>query len=151
MGELADAVLTASRVLVGVAARSLAAHEDEVSLPQYRALVVLGSRGPQRPVDLAEALGIDPSSATRLCDRLVRKRLISRRRQAADRRQVSLELTQRGRDLLEQVAAARHREIEHILRAVAPAERGTVLTAFTAFSTAAGEIPEAEWPRSWDL
>lgn len=39
-------------VLVAVAARSLAEHEDDVSIPQFRSLVVLASRGPQRPVDL---------------------------------------------------------------------------------------------------
>src|SRR5579862_8947891 len=57
-----DALLTASRVLVAVAARSLAEHEAEVSLQQYRALVVLGSRGAQRPVDLPQALSVDPST-----------------------------------------------------------------------------------------
>lgn len=148
---LADAVLTASRVLVGVAARSLAESEEDVSIPQYRALVVLGSRGPQRPVDLAESLGIDPSTATRLCDRLVRKRLISRRRQGADRREVRLELTGRGAELLDAVTARRRREIERILQAVPSDERRTLVRAFTAFSAAAGEIPDAQWPRSWDL
>ena len=63
--------MTASRVLVAIAARSLAA-AGEVTLPQYRALVVLASRGPQRAVDLAGVLGVNPSSATRLVDRLVR-------------------------------------------------------------------------------
>ena len=78
MDELADAVLTASRVLVAVAARSLA-EEEAISLPQYRALVVLASRGPQRPVDLAQALNVDPSTTTRMCDRLEGKKLITRR------------------------------------------------------------------------
>ena len=36
--ELVDTVLAASRALVAVAARSLAAAGDEVTLPQYRAL-----------------------------------------------------------------------------------------------------------------
>ena len=45
--ELVDTVLAASRALVAVAARSLAAAGDEVTLPQYRALVVLAARGPQ--------------------------------------------------------------------------------------------------------
>ena len=40
-----DAVLTASRALVGVAARSLAVVDADVTLPQYRALVVLAARG----------------------------------------------------------------------------------------------------------
>ena len=44
--EVVDAVLTASRVLVAVAARSLqAAERDDVSLPQYRVLVLVASRG----------------------------------------------------------------------------------------------------------
>ena len=69
--ELADAVLDASRVLVAVAARSLAAAPSDVTLPQYRVLVVLATRGPQRPSDLAAELGVAASSITRMCDRLV--------------------------------------------------------------------------------
>ena len=69
------ALLVASRALVGVAARSLAG-VDDVTLPQYRALVVL-----TRPVsitigDLATTLDIHRSTATRLCDRLERKGLV---------------------------------------------------------------------------
>jgi DNA-binding MarR family transcriptional regulator len=149
--ELTDAVLTASRVLVAVAARSLVEHEDEVSLQQYRALVVLGSRGAQRPVDLAEALGVDPSTATRMCDRLVDKRLISRRRQVGDRREVRLELSARGRALVEAVTERRRREIERILSIVPSDERTDLVRAFRAFANAAGEVPEDQWPRSWDL
>jgi DNA-binding MarR family transcriptional regulator len=149
--ELTDAVLTASRVLVAVAARSLADHGAEVSLHQYRALVVLASRGPLRPVDLAEALGVDPSTVTRLCDRLSDKRLISRRRQGGDRREVQLDLSARGRELIEAVTARRRKEISRILSAVPAPEREDLVLAFTAFGTAAGEVPEDEWPRSWEL
>jgi len=149
--ELIDAVLSASRVLVAVAARSLAEHQDEVSISQYRALVLLGSRGPQRPVDLAEALAIDPSTATRLCDRLVRKRLISRRRQGADRREVRLDLTARGRQLVDSVTARRRLEIEHVLETIPTGERSALARAFSLFASHAGEIPETEWPRSWEL
>ena len=44
---MVDAVLSASRVLVAIAARSLADAGEEVTLTQYRSLVVLASRGPQ--------------------------------------------------------------------------------------------------------
>jgi DNA-binding MarR family transcriptional regulator len=144
-------VLTASRVLVAVAARSLAAHEGEISLQQYRALVVLASRGPQRPVDLAQALGVDPSTATRLCDRLAHKRLISRRRQDEDRREVRLDLTVAGRRLVDRVTATRRAEIERILTNVPATKRKGLVEAFEAFGDAAGELPDAEWERSWDL
>jgi DNA-binding MarR family transcriptional regulator len=149
--DLADAVLTASRVLVAVAARSLAEHESSVSLPQYRALVVLASRGPQRPVDLAQALGVDPSTATRMCDRLVAKKLIARRRDVVDRRGVMLSLSAPGRRLVERVTRRRRHEIERILAAVDPAEQTTLVRAFRIFGEAAGEVPESDWQRSWEL
>jgi DNA-binding MarR family transcriptional regulator len=149
--ELTDAVMTASRVLVAVAARSLSDHEAEVSLQQYRALVVLAARGAQRPVDLAEALGVDPSTATRLCDRLAGKRLISRRRQVDDRRQVRLDLSTHGRRLVENVTERRREEIRRILAAVPGPERGDLVRAFRTFARAAGEVSEDQWPRSWEL
>src|SRR5581483_8220199 len=148
---MTEAVLTASRVLVAVAARSLAEHETEVSLQQYRALVVLGARGSLRPVDLAEALGVDPSTATRLCDRLVDKRLISRRRQGGDRREVRLSLSDQGRRLVGDVTERRRIEIERILAAVPGPQRQGLVAAFRDFGRAAGEVPDQEWPRSWGL
>jgi DNA-binding MarR family transcriptional regulator len=148
--DLADAVLTASRVLVAVAARSLA-EEVSVSLPQYRALVVLASRGSQRPVDLAQALSVDPSTVTRMCDRLEGKALITRRRDERDRRTVVLDLSPVGRRLVDRVTLRRRQEIGQILTAVNPNERANLVRAFTAFGNAAGEIPEADWQRSWDL
>ena len=66
-----EAVLTASRAMIAVATRSLGAAAEETTIAQYRTLVVLASRGPQRLVDLAGALGVAPSTAGRMCDRLV--------------------------------------------------------------------------------
>lgn len=42
---MVTALLTASRLLVAVSARSLAAVEESLTLPQFRMLVVLDSRG----------------------------------------------------------------------------------------------------------
>ncbi len=60
--ELVDALLAASRAMVAIAARSLAGLDAEVTLPQFRALVVLASRGPQRVVDISAELGVNPST-----------------------------------------------------------------------------------------
>ena len=73
-----DAVLTASRTLVAVATQSLGAAAEDTTIAQYRALVVLASRGPQRVGDLAAALDVTPPTAGRMCDRLLRKGLIRR-------------------------------------------------------------------------
>jgi DNA-binding MarR family transcriptional regulator len=93
---LADAVLTASRTLVAISARSLAAARPEVTLPQYRTLVVLRARGPQSLQSLADELGVVPSTATRMCDRLVAKRLVRRGHPAGNRREVELRITPTG-------------------------------------------------------
>ena len=105
-----DAVLAASRTLIAVATKSLGAAAEETTIAQYRALVVLASRGPQRMVDLAGALGVAPSTAGRMCDRLVRKGLIRRHRARADRRAVLVSLTAAGRQVVDQ-ATARRREL----------------------------------------
>ena len=77
-----DEVLTASRALVAVSTRSLGAAAEDTTIAQYRALVVLAARGSQRMVDLAGALDVTPSTAGRMCARLVRKGLVRRHRPA---------------------------------------------------------------------
>ncbi|MGH3394683.1 MAG: MarR family transcriptional regulator, partial [Streptosporangiaceae bacterium] len=96
-----DAVLTASRTLVAVAEQSLGATAEETTLAQYRALVVLASRGPQRMVDLARALEVTASTAGRMCDRLLRKGLIRRHRARTDRREVQVSITAAGRAVVD--------------------------------------------------
>jgi DNA-binding MarR family transcriptional regulator len=142
-GELVDAVMTASRVLVGVAARSLAAVGD-VSLPQYRVLVLLAGRGPQRAIDLAGALGVNPSSATRLIDRLVRSGLVRRQRSPADRRSYRVALSPKGRDLVAEVTQRRREEFERLLSGLPAGQHQSVIAALHAIAEAAGEAPERD-------
>jgi DNA-binding MarR family transcriptional regulator len=149
LDSVTDAVLTASRVLVSVAARSLAGAEEEVSLAQYRVLVVLASRGAQRLADLADALAVQPSTATRVCDRLVRKHLIRRQRASADRREIRLVLTPAGGQLVEGVTGRRRAEISRLIAAVDPAERQALVGSLRALAEAAGEVPEADWALGW--
>ena len=87
--------LLASRALVAVAARSLAETAD-VTVPQFRALVLLSQRPGSAVSDLAADLDIHPTTATRLVDRLVRKRLVRRQTLASDRRVTQLFLTAGG-------------------------------------------------------
>jgi DNA-binding MarR family transcriptional regulator len=149
--SLIDAVLSASRVLVAVAARSLSDVAEEVTLTQYRTLIVLASRGPQNLVGLAEAVGVTPATATRMCDRLVKKKLIRRQAEKEDRRQVRLALTTKGLGLVTTVTDRRRVEIEAILRALDPFDQRTLVRALNKFAMAAGEVPEQDWSTGWDL
>jgi DNA-binding MarR family transcriptional regulator len=143
--DLVDAVMTASRALLAVVARSLASVDEDVTLPQYRALIVLGQRGPQRPADLASTLAVTPSTATRMCDRLVAKELIDRDRVVEDRREVRVTLSDRGRALVDEVTRRRRAEIADLLGTLPQADRDAVVDALRAFARAAGEVPEPEW------
>jgi DNA-binding MarR family transcriptional regulator len=149
--ELVNGVLAASRALVAVAARSLATVADDVTLPQYRVLIELASRGPLRLADLAGALGVDRSTATRMCDRLVRKRLVSRRRISEDRRGVRVALNSAGAELVTDVSRRRRAEIATIIERIPAAGRPAVVVALLAFADAAGEVPEQDWSLGWHL
>ena len=141
-----DAVLTASRTLVAVATRSLGAAAEETTIAQYRALVVMASRGSQRMVDLAGALDVTPSTAGRMCDRLVRKGLIRRHRARADRRAVQVSITAAGRKVVDQATAQRRALIAEILQRLPSAQQSAIAAALRAFAAAAGEIPDSQWP-----
>jgi DNA-binding MarR family transcriptional regulator len=141
-----DAVLTASRTLVAVAEQSLGAAAEETTLAQYRALVVLASRGPQRQVDLARALGVTPPTAGRMCDRLVRKGLIRRHRARSDRREVLVSITAAGRQVVDQATARRRELIAEILGRIPARRQAAVAAAFELFAAAAGEVPDSQWP-----
>ena len=143
-----DAVLTASRSLIAVATQSLGATAEETTLAQYRTLVVLASRGPQRLVDLADALAVAPSTAGRMCDRLVRKQLITRHRARADRRAVLVSITAEGRAVVDQATSVRRDLISEILARLPRARQHEIADALRAFGEAAGEIPDRQWPSS---
>ena len=143
---LVDAVLTASRTLIAVATQSLGAAAEDTTIAQYRALVVLASRGPQRMTELAAALDVTPSTAGRMCDRLVRKGLIRRHRARADRRAVQVSVTAAGRQVVDQATGRRRALIAGILGRLPARQQSAVASALAAFAAAAGEIPDSQWP-----
>ena len=150
--EVTEALLGASTALVAVAARSLGDVADDVTLPQFRALVVLASR-PHLMAELALELACSPSTATRLCDRLVRKNLVQRSYREASRREVEVVLTRDGRKLVDRVRGKRRREIAKIVAAVPAPMRASMVEALNAFANAAAADDSAPqpWSSGWQL
>ncbi|MEZ5142417.1 MAG: MarR family transcriptional regulator [Acidimicrobiales bacterium] len=149
LDEVTDALLGASRALVAIAARSLAEVGDEVTLPQYRTLVVLSSRGPQTLQGLADELEVAPSTATRMCDRLVAKGLLQRDTAPDSRREVRLSVTSAGDDVVDRVTRRRRADLQRIVGRLRNDQRAAVTAALHAFAEAAGEVPEQDWSRGW--
>lgn len=146
---MVDALMALSRALVGLTARSLNELGADVTLTQYRTLIVLASRGPQRVADLAAELGVQPSTATRLCDRLVARALARRQPSESDRRVVWVVLTEGGRDLVGQAMAKRRELLTRLVADVDVPDALAFVDAATALAVAAGEATESQWWQRW--
>lgn len=129
-------VLTASRLLVGVSARSLAAVEERVTLPQFRMLVVLSTRGATKLVTLADLLRVAPSTAMRMVDRLIAAGLADRQANPGNRRETLLQLTEEGRRTVADVTARRRGAIAEIVERLTPTQRLALIEALAAFNEA---------------
>jgi DNA-binding MarR family transcriptional regulator len=139
-----DAVLSASRLLVAVSARSIAAVDESITIPQFRLLVVLRTRGPVKLTSLAEQLAVNPSTVTRMVDRLVASGLISREVNPASRRELVVALTGSGTQVVDEVTQRRRQEIARIVSRIPPATRQDLVHALRAFSAAGNEMSAAD-------
>jgi DNA-binding MarR family transcriptional regulator len=148
--EVTSAMLTASRLLVAISAKSLAAVEDTVTLPQFRLLVVLSTRSPAKLVALAQALGVNPSTAMRMVDRLATAGLISRQASPHSGREISIELTDTGRAVVDGVTDRRRAEIADVIVKMPTRQRHALVEVLRAFTNAGGEPPVATLiPLGW--
>jgi DNA-binding MarR family transcriptional regulator len=134
-----DAVLRASRLLVGLSARSIAAVDDSITLPQFRLLVVLSTRGPLNLLALAESLDVKSPTATRMINRLVAAGLVQREINPISRREVVIDLTGTGASVVTRVTQLRRREIADIVAQMPAPHRKWLVDALDAFSEAGGE------------
>ncbi|WP_406504513.1 MarR family winged helix-turn-helix transcriptional regulator [Streptomyces sp. NBC_00212] len=138
--EVAVAVMAASRLLVAISARALSSIDDSMTLPQLRALVVLESCEPLKLAAMAATLGVNPSTAMRMVDRLEAVGLVDRRTNPASRREVVLNLTDAGRDLVGRVMAHRQAEVSALVARLPADERAGLVPALRALTRAAGEL-----------
>ncbi|MFD7499896.1 MarR family winged helix-turn-helix transcriptional regulator [Streptomyces sp. NPDC059850] len=136
---MVTAVLTASRLLIAVSARSLAAVEESLTLPQFRMLVVLDAGGPLSLSGLAGELGVQPSTTMRMIDRLVTTGVVARGVSAEDRRTSMISLTPDGRRVVAEVTDRRRQEIAGIVDVMPAGQRRHLIEALQAFAEAGGE------------
>ncbi|MBL1095300.1 MarR family winged helix-turn-helix transcriptional regulator [Streptomyces coffeae] len=136
---MVNALLVASRLLVAVSARSLAAVEETLTLPQFRMLVVLENSGQLSLSRLAEELGVQPSTAMRMIDRLVAAGMVARGASEVDRRASVIALTETGRRTVEEVTQRRKGELTGIVEAMSVGQRRGLIEALRAFTEAGGE------------
>jgi DNA-binding MarR family transcriptional regulator len=137
--DVTAAVMAASRVFVAISARALADVDSSLTLVQLRTLVVLEGRGPLKLAALAGALGVNPSTAMRMVDRMEGVGLVHRQVNPGNRREVMLSLTQDGRQLVDRVMARRYDEMGALVARLPHGQRANLVRALHALTEAAGE------------
>jgi DNA-binding MarR family transcriptional regulator len=136
---ITDALLTASRLLMAISARSIADLDETLTIPQFRTLVILSTRGPVNLATLAGLLEVRPSTTGRMVDRLVGAGLIDRQPNPESRRELVVDLTARGREVVAAITEGRRRKLAEIVVNMPIRERHGLIRALTAFTKAGGE------------
>jgi DNA-binding MarR family transcriptional regulator len=137
-----ESLMNAARIFAATTVESVAPIGDTVTLPQLRILVLASTRPSVNNSDVAQALDVHLSSASRTCDRLVRSGLLSRQALPRDRRRVELILTCEGQKLVAEVTARRRATFNRILRQMSADDQTALSQALDVFVNLADEQAE---------
>ncbi len=133
----AQDVVFASRALVAIVSRSLSELTEQVTIQQFRVLVILSEDGPRRIGDLASDLGVSSSTATRSIGRILRQGWATKRPDLGNGRETYIALTPQGDGIVVRAMASRLEQIREILLSVGPRERRSIQEGFALFDRAA--------------
>ena len=141
--EVATTVESSVESLVAVLERARLAQNPAVPPAQLRVLTIVAGNRHTNMSRLAETLGVVPSSASRLCDRLEATGLLRRVADPRDRREVRLLLTPASRRLLDDLREHRQAALAEVLDRMSPEAQQDLVRALQAFETAAAGFPDA--------
>jgi DNA-binding MarR family transcriptional regulator len=114
-----------------------------VTMSQCMTLELLEQEGPKTVRELADRLGLDTSTASRVVGVLVRDGLLRRRRdEKRDRRRVFVSVTERGRRLARKLEACADEYCERILARIPSERREDVIHTLRVLVEAIDELPE---------
>jgi DNA-binding MarR family transcriptional regulator len=107
-------------------------HRHAISLVHVNVLTSLDIEGPLSMTRLAEAMDISDASATGIVDRMEKRGLVERRRDAADRRVVLVCPTEQGRQVFRDMDAHRRKFLSLVLSHLSDAQLRALWTGMQA-------------------
>lgn len=116
--------------------------EKRIGLAPLRALQALDRLGPSLVTELGDELGMLPSTASRLSDRLADAGYITRRVAPTNRRATLLELTESGHAVLDELITLRVQAFGEVTRHVSEADRAALIQGARAFTAAHHKLSE---------
>ncbi len=111
-----------------------------LSMPQLSVLFQLHFRGVCGMSEVSERFEITPAAASQLVDKLVQNGLIRREEDPRDRRAKCLELTDKGRELLQRNFDERYRWVDELAEKLTPEERAKVKEALEIMTRVAQDL-----------
>jgi DNA-binding MarR family transcriptional regulator len=104
---------------------------------QLRSLFLIANKGSTNFRKLAKALGVTPSNVTGIVDRLVEQGLVSRTQNPEDRREMTLQATDKGKALVSNIKEAGIKRMTHVLSLLSSQELSALVQGLSAFIRAA--------------
>lgn len=126
----------ATRGLFALNVSVLERMEKKIGLAPLRALQSLERMGPSLVTELGADLELLSSTASRLSDRLAEAGLITRRVSPTNRRATLLELTDAGRDVLDELIALRVQAFGAVADLMSEHDRAALVEGTQAFTNA---------------
>ena len=144
MAGCATEVLDAVPPVIWFIRQHMRSHRKGLSLAQFRTLAMVDQQPAASLSAVAGHLGCSLSAASRCVGGLVDKGFLARAGCAADRRQMALAITPRGRAVLDVAWSATQREMEALLRPLRARQRATLARAMGVLKTIFGSLGLAE-------
>lgn len=128
-------LIKAYHSLLGFTAHTL--RDTGLGESEFRILEALLHKGPMPVNTIGPKVFLTPGSISVAVDRLLKRGLVSRTNSTEDRRVRVVDLTPRGRHLIEQVFAAHARQVDKLAEVLSPKERRQIARGLKAFGKAA--------------
>ncbi|MEM8582192.1 MAG: MarR family transcriptional regulator [Pseudomonadota bacterium] len=134
------AVTTLMRALKIAETELQVAHRELSFLPvDIQSLRFVAQNPDCRLAELAQFLGVVPTTASSVVDRLVQRAFIDRRRPETDRRSLALRLTHLGQETFERLEAEEHATMRIMLDALPEQDRETFVRNMTQIAETVSE------------
>ena len=114
--------------------------ENGLSMSQIGALFRVFHKGISAVSDIGEELGITCAAASQMVERLVQQGLILRSEAPTDRRMKQIVLTDKGRQVLQEIIYARQSWFGNLASALSESEKGQVVTALNILIDKANQL-----------
>jgi DNA-binding MarR family transcriptional regulator len=117
------AIESAHRAIAAIAGAALRERAPGLSIGEFAVLRSLSRNELRRVTDLGVVLAMAPSTLTRYCDHLASMGLITRQREARDRREIGIRITPAGRSMVKKVVTDQRRALATRLEGLSENER----------------------------